>query len=75
MSWHVQYIRDNVDQIEMHSTPEAAIEAACRLMDDGYEVFGIGAGPLSDMIDREQIARIYQLWAREKRTFGIRRRS
>jgi hypothetical protein len=74
MNWHVQYIRDNVDQIDMHSTPEAAIEAACQLIDDGYDVFGIGAGPLSDSIDREQIARIYNIWARAKQPFGIRRR-
>jgi hypothetical protein len=75
MNWHVQYIRDNVDQVDTHSTAEAAIEAACRLIDDACDVFGLGAGPLSDTIDREQIAGIYRLWARAKQPFGIRRRS
>jgi hypothetical protein len=51
MNWRVQYIRDNVDQVDMHSTAEAAIEAACRLIEDGYDVFGLGAGALSDTID------------------------
>jgi hypothetical protein len=73
MNWHVQYTRDNVDHVEMHSTAEAAIEAACRLIDDGCDVFGLGAGPLSDAIDREQIARIYDMWARAKQPFDIRR--
>jgi hypothetical protein len=31
----------------------------------------VGTGPLSNSIDREQIARIYAMWAREKFPFGI----
>jgi hypothetical protein len=73
MTWHVQYIRHNVDQVDTHPTPEAAIEAACRLINDGYDVFGIGTGPLSDSIDRAHIARIFGMWARGKHPFGIRR--
>ena len=45
-----------------YPTPERAIEAACRLMDAGCDVYGIGTGPLTDSIGREQIARIYALW-------------
>jgi hypothetical protein len=47
-------------------TPEAAIEAACRLMDDGVDVFGIGEGDLTDSIDRTQITRIYEMWRRAR---------
>ena len=40
-------------------------------MDEGYDVYGIGTGPLTDSIDREQIARIYAMWVREKLPLGI----
>ncbi len=42
----------------MHPTPEAAIEAACHLMDEGADVFGIGTGPLEDSIGHREISRI-----------------
>ena len=66
MEWNVQFTRDAVDHVEMHLTPEAAIEAACRLADAGCDVYGIGTGPLIDSIDRSQIARIYEFWKRTK---------
>ena len=70
MTWHVQYRKDTVDHIVRHPSPEAAIEAACRLIDDGCDVYGIGTGPLSDSIAREEIARIYVFWARAKGPLG-----
>jgi hypothetical protein len=69
--WYVQYNRDAVDHVDTHPTPECAIEAACRLIDAGYDVFGIGTGALTDSIERDQIDRIYQLWARAKYPFGL----
>jgi len=75
MTWHVQYRKDEVDGIGWHPSPETAIEAACRLLDDGYDVYGIGTGPLTDSIDREQIACIYAIWVRAKQPVsGISRR-
>ena len=71
MTWHVQYRRDTVEHIVRHPSPEEAIEAACRLIDDGCDVFGIGTGPLTDSIERDHIARIYALWARAKHPFGL----
>jgi hypothetical protein len=70
MTWHVQYRKDGADQIGRHPTPELAIQAACHLIDDGCDVYGIGTGPLTDSIEREQIARIYAMWARAKFPFG-----
>jgi hypothetical protein len=70
MTWHVQYRKDGADQIGRHRTPELAIQAACHLIDDGCDVYGIGTGPLTDSIEREQIARIYAMWARAKFPFG-----
>ena len=69
--WHVQYSKGPTSHVAWHLSPEQAIEAACRLIDDGCDVFGIGTGPLADSIDREQIARIYAMWARAKYPFGI----
>jgi hypothetical protein len=64
MTWHVQYRQNATDHIVRHPSPERAIEAACRLIDEGCDVYGIGTGPLTDSIKKEQIARIYDLWAR-----------
>jgi hypothetical protein len=66
MTWHVQYRKDTVDHIAMHPSPEQAIEAACHLIDDGCDVYGIGTGPLTDSIARDQIARIHAFWARAR---------
>ena len=66
MDWHVQYRKDGADHLAMHPSPERSIEAACRLIDDGCDVYGIGTGPLTDSIAREEIARIYAFWARAK---------
>ena len=69
MPWHVQYRKDGSDRIARLPSPEAAVEAACNLIDDGCDVFGIGTGPLTDSIERDQIARIYASWARVKIPF------
>jgi hypothetical protein len=71
MTWHVQYRKDATSHVARHPSPEQAIEAACRLIDDGCDVYGVGTGPLTDSIDREQIARIYAMWARAKFPFRI----
>jgi hypothetical protein len=64
MTWHVQYREDTVEHIDRHPSPERAIEAACRLIDGGCDVYGIGTGPLTDSIGKAEIVRIYDLWAR-----------
>jgi hypothetical protein len=64
MNWHVQYRINAVDHIVMHPSPEKAIEVACSLIDCGCDVYGIGTGPLTDSIGRDQIARIYAFRAR-----------
>jgi hypothetical protein len=40
-----------VAEIAWFSAPENAIEEACRMLDDGCDVFGVGREPLSDSID------------------------
>jgi hypothetical protein len=71
MTWHVQYRQNDTDHLVRFPTPEAAIEAACGLIDEHCDVFGIGTGLLDDSITREQIARIYALWTRAKTPFGM----
>ena len=70
MSWHVHCRKDTVEAIAQHLTPEAAIEAACRMIDAGYDVYGIGTGPLSDRVGPQHIARIYAIWAADKSLRG-----
>ena len=71
MPWYVQYRRDSTEHMDRYRTPEAAIEAACVLIDNNYEVYGIGTGLLTDSIDAFEIAKIYQLWVRRKYPFGL----
>jgi hypothetical protein len=75
MNWHVQYCDGEMERLERHPSPEMAIESACRLIEEGRDVYGIGTGPLDESITREEIARIYVLWVRAKHPFGIRAKS
>jgi hypothetical protein len=63
-SWFVRHRQDGADSIVRVPTPEEAIETACRLLDDGCEVYAIGTSALTDSIGKDQIARIDEMWAR-----------
>ncbi|MDR3376711.1 MAG: hypothetical protein P4L98_23575 [Ancalomicrobiaceae bacterium] len=43
-------------------------------MDAGFDVFGIGTGPLTDSIGKDEIAKIYAMWEREKHHPFVERR-
>ena len=73
MIWHVQYRIESADHVERHPSPEQAIEAACRLIEEGCDVYGIGTGPMTETIGKDEIARIYAMWVRERLPFGERR--
>jgi hypothetical protein len=64
MPWFVRYTKSAADHLVQLATPEQAIEAACRLLDDGCDVYGIGTGPFTDLIEKDHIAGIYDLWVR-----------
>ncbi len=70
MEWHVQHRRNGADSVVWLLTPEQAIETACRLMDDGGDVFGIGTGALTDSIGPGEIAKIYAMWSRARPAWG-----
>jgi hypothetical protein len=71
MTWFVQFRFDGSNHTNRHPTPEEAIEAACRLIKGGCDVYGLGTGPVTASLDKDQIARIYELWARPERPFGL----
>ena len=64
MEWSVQYTSDGADHLERTETPEEAIALACRLLDSGADVFGIGVAEPPVSIGRDEIARIYRIWVR-----------
>jgi hypothetical protein len=65
--WHVLFVSsEGVFAVARFPTPELAIEQACRLLDEGRDVFGIGTGPLSDSIGPDRISRIYEMWKRTR---------
>lgn len=71
MTWHVQYRQGTIESHTVtHPSPEQAIEAACRLIDDGCDVYAIGTGQPGDSIGTSEIARIYALWLRARSPFG-----
>ena len=51
--WHVQYRKHEVDHVAWYAAPEDAIEAACALIDESCDVYGIGSGSL-DELDSER---------------------
>ena len=65
MPWHIKYRTGTADFVDRHPSPEQAIEAACGLMDAGYEVYGVGTELAADSIGRTEIDRIYALWKME----------
>jgi len=69
MRWHVQYREGGTDHLVRYPNPEEAIESACRLIDEGCDVYGMGTGSLINSIGRDEIARIYAFWARPKTPF------
>jgi hypothetical protein len=70
MLWRVQYNDESGVRVLAFQSPERAIEAACSLIDLGHWVFGIGTADPGDEISEIEIARIYAIWAREKKPFG-----
>jgi hypothetical protein len=70
MTWHVQYRQAGTNELLRRLTPEAAIEAACRLIDQGCDVYAIGTESLTDSITHDEITRIYAILDRERHPFG-----
>jgi hypothetical protein len=69
MTWRVQYKEGEIDHLLRYPNPEKAIESACRLIDEGCDVYGIGTGSPTTSISRDEIARIYAFWARPRTPF------
>ena len=63
-TWHVRCGTGHESIVGLE-TQEEAIEAACRLMDGGFNVVGIGSGA-EDALCCEQLALIYAIWVRAR---------
>jgi hypothetical protein len=70
MIWHVQYRDGATDYVAPHPSPERAIDTACLLIDHGCDVYAIGTEAFTETIGRDEIARIYAIWARAQAPFG-----
>jgi hypothetical protein len=70
MSWHVRYKAEGGESLLVFPSAERAIEAACSLADNGFQVLGIGARDHGASFAEIEIARIYAIWARAKNPFG-----
>jgi hypothetical protein len=69
MIWHVQYRDNAIDYIASYPSAEQAIGGACLLVDHGCDVYGIGTEASPDTMGRDEIDRIYVIWARAKASF------
>jgi hypothetical protein len=72
MQWVVQYKQAATDRTTQAVTPEDAIRTACQLLDDGFEVCGIGTGSLTHIIGKDEISRLYDLWVKAKPPYSKR---
>ena len=70
MHWRVQYKAESGVSVLAFRSPERAIEAACAIMDRGLKVLSIGTADPDDAISETDFARIYAIWARERKPFG-----
>lgn len=61
MEWHVQYRQSGLDRCLLLKSYDQAIEAACRLLHDGRDVYAIGTA-LGDSVRKAEIVRLYAEW-------------
>jgi hypothetical protein len=66
MDWIARLSESGTDRLPRTLTPGLAIDAACRLLDNGCPVLGIGTGELNDSNEADEIAGICHLWVRAK---------
>ncbi len=72
MDWFIRYRTDNQTHVERHGSLDGAIEAACRLMDSGHVVYGIGYKTTDNSIEKPEIDDIYSIWQRANGPFAAR---
>lgn len=70
MTWLVQYRDATTDRLARYPSPEQAIEAACGLLDNGYDVYRISMDSLDYSIEKDQITRICAIRAKGRVPFG-----
>jgi len=66
IAWDVLFLDGKEERLARYENHALAIDAACELINKGYEVHGISRGPLAYPIGKQTITHIYAIWAREK---------
>ncbi len=72
MDWFIRYRTDGQSHTERLPSLDLAIEKACRLMDEGCFVHGIGFQTAENAIEKPEIDDIYSIWRRAKGPFAAR---
>ena len=70
MDWFIQHHSGGFDYITMRQSLDEAIETACRLLDEGCDVTGIGHKTLDNVVPMQDIESIYSIWVRAKGPFA-----
>lgn len=72
MDWFIRYQTDDQTLVERLPSLDVAIETACRLIDEGCLVHGIGYQTAENSIEKPEIDDIYSIWVRAKGPFAAR---
>jgi hypothetical protein len=63
LPWSIRY-RDAGDRVAHARTPEDAIAAACRLIEEGFDVYAIDCGQMEEFMGKSQLVRIHDIRTR-----------
>jgi hypothetical protein len=69
MDWFIQYRSGETDNVARHNSLDGAIESACKLLDDGCDVFSIGYQTIDNAVSKQDIESVYSIWVSAKGTF------
>jgi hypothetical protein len=72
MDWFIRYRTDDQTHVDRYPSLDVAIESACRLMDNGHVVYGIGYKTGDNSIAKPEIDDIYSIWRRANGPFAAR---
>jgi mannose/fructose/N-acetylgalactosamine-specific phosphotransferase system component IIB len=69
--WSIRY-RDSADHVARALTPEDAIATACRLIEEGFDVYAIDCGQMKEFMGKSQLVRIHDIRTRKSLAFEQR---
>ena len=60
--WHLLYSKGRMNGIGLFPSAISAIETACRMLDDGYEIRSIGRGHPTGTPNRARLIELHAFW-------------